>query len=195
MNPKIADFGIARLFESDQTHGSTNKVVGTYGYMSPEYLIRGQFSAKSDVFSFGVIVLEIITGQKNSHFEGDESFQDLLSYAYRKWGQGTFLEIIDPMLKECYSKNEVMNCIHMGLLCVQDDVTKRPTMETVVLMLNSYSITLPVPSTPAFFPNSRTDFKGIKESESTTAENKHLIPEKSIAGSIDEESITGMYPR
>ncbi|XP_040987242.1 G-type lectin S-receptor-like serine/threonine-protein kinase At1g11410 isoform X3 [Juglans microcarpa x Juglans regia] len=67
MNPKISDFGIARIFKGDQIHDRTNKVVGTYGYMSPEYAIFGKFSTKSYVFSFGVILLEIVSGKKNSN--------------------------------------------------------------------------------------------------------------------------------
>uniref|UniRef100_A0A2N9GGZ5 Uncharacterized protein n=1 Tax=Fagus sylvatica TaxID=28930 RepID=A0A2N9GGZ5_FAGSY len=72
MNPKISDFGMARLFTLDQSEGNTSRIVGTYGYMSPEYAMHGQFSVKSDVFSFGVLVLEIISGQKNSCFRNGE---------------------------------------------------------------------------------------------------------------------------
>ncbi|KAI3922388.1 hypothetical protein MKX01_006077, partial [Papaver californicum] len=79
INPKIADFGMARLFVLDQTQANTSRVVGTYGYVAPEYAMRGQFSVKSDVFSFGVLVLEILSGQKNCSHESDVS-QDLLSY-------------------------------------------------------------------------------------------------------------------
>ncbi|KAF3972492.1 hypothetical protein CMV_004011 [Castanea mollissima] len=65
MNPKISDFGMARIFGGDQIEGNTNRVVGTYGYMAPEYAIDGLFSVKSDVFSFGILLLEIISGKKN----------------------------------------------------------------------------------------------------------------------------------
>ncbi|KAG2685167.1 hypothetical protein I3843_10G107900 [Carya illinoinensis] len=68
MNPKISDFGMARIFGKDQTEANTRRVVGTYGYMSPEYAMDGHFSVKSDVFSFGVLVLEIISGKKNRGF-------------------------------------------------------------------------------------------------------------------------------
>ncbi|KAL7213352.1 hypothetical protein ACSBR2_015966 [Camellia fascicularis] len=81
MNAKISDFGMARIFGVDQTQGNTNRVVGTYGYMSPEYAMHGQFSVKSDVFSFGVLVLEIISGKKNNTFYQSECAEDLLSYA------------------------------------------------------------------------------------------------------------------
>ncbi|KAF9588268.1 hypothetical protein IFM89_008685 [Coptis chinensis] len=147
MNPKISDFGVARLFVVDQTQGNTSRVVGTYGYMSPEYAMHGQYSVKSDVFSFGVLVLEIISGQKNN----SEHVEDLLSYAWRQWEEGIALELIEPTLRECYSRKEVMRCIHIGLLCAQEDVVRRPTMASVVLMLNSYSVTLPLPTAPPLF--------------------------------------------
>ncbi|XP_026442223.1 cysteine-rich receptor-like protein kinase 10 [Papaver somniferum] len=82
MNPKIADFGMARLFVLEQTQASTNRIVGTYGYMAPEYIMHGEFSVKSDVFSFGVLVLEILCGQRNSSFHKSDIDRDLLSYAW-----------------------------------------------------------------------------------------------------------------
>ncbi|KAK3187703.1 hypothetical protein Dsin_027264 [Dipteronia sinensis] len=83
MNPKIADFGMARLFQMDQTQADTNRIVGTYGYMAPEYAMHGQFSVKSDVFSFGVLILELISGQKNTCFRNGEGVEDLLSCVSR----------------------------------------------------------------------------------------------------------------
>ncbi|XP_017978381.1 PREDICTED: cysteine-rich receptor-like protein kinase 29 isoform X2 [Theobroma cacao] len=143
MIPKIADFGMARLFVRDETQGNTSRIVGTYGYMAPEYAMHGQFSVKSDVFSFGVIILEIISGQKNNCFRKGETVEDLLSYAWKNWREGTALNLIDPTLRDG-SRNEMLRCIHIGLLCVQENVADRPTMATVVLMLNSSSISLPL---------------------------------------------------
>ncbi|XP_038981815.1 cysteine-rich receptor-like protein kinase 6 [Phoenix dactylifera] len=80
LNPKISDFGLARLFGGDQTQCTTNQVVGTFGYMAPEYVMHGQFSIKSDVYSFGVLVLEIVTGRKNSDFSNSEYSEDIVSY-------------------------------------------------------------------------------------------------------------------
>ncbi|KAJ4703231.1 Receptor-like protein kinase [Melia azedarach] len=79
MIPKISDFGMARLFELDQTQGCTGRIAGTFGYMAPEYVMRGQFSVKSDVFSFGVLVLEIISGRMNTGFSNGEDIQNLLN--------------------------------------------------------------------------------------------------------------------
>ncbi|XP_031126914.1 cysteine-rich receptor-like protein kinase 25 isoform X2 [Ipomoea triloba] len=128
MNPKIADFGMAKIFGVNQTEGNTNRIVGTYGYMSPEYAMHGEFSVKSDVFSFGVVLLEIITGAKNRNFCQSNKAQDLLSYAWEQWRDGTPLNILDPILAESYIINEVIQCIYISLLCVQEDVDERPTM-------------------------------------------------------------------
>ncbi|KAI8548182.1 hypothetical protein RHMOL_Rhmol07G0252900 [Rhododendron molle] len=82
MNPKISDFGLERLFVVDETHWSTINIAGTRGYMAPEYVLHGQFSVKSDVFSFGVLVLEILSGQKNQFFRNEENIEGLLSYKH-----------------------------------------------------------------------------------------------------------------
>uniref|UniRef100_A0A453BCI8 Uncharacterized protein n=1 Tax=Aegilops tauschii subsp. strangulata TaxID=200361 RepID=A0A453BCI8_AEGTS len=79
MNPKISDFGLARLFGRDQTQAVTSRVVGTYGYMAPEYVMRGNYSVKSDAFSFGVMVLEIVTGRKNNDCYNSQQSEDLLT--------------------------------------------------------------------------------------------------------------------
>ncbi|GAU14931.1 hypothetical protein TSUD_47240 [Trifolium subterraneum] len=150
MNAKISDFGMARLLLVDQTQVNTDKIVGTYGYMAPEYAMFGQFSIKSDVFSFGVLVLEIISGQKINRILHGQSQEDLLSFAWRNWREGTITNIIDPSLNNG-SQNEIMRCIHIGLLCVQENLIDRPTMATVALMLSSYSFTMPLPLEPASF--------------------------------------------
>ncbi|KAK3433354.1 hypothetical protein EUGRSUZ_D00830 [Eucalyptus grandis] len=156
MNPKISDFGMARIFSANQTEASTNRIVGTYGYMSPEYLMFGHFSVKSDVFSYGVLMLEIITGKKNSQFLALDCDGGLLGHVWKHWTSRSPSEVVDPALSNAYSVNEVIRCMHIGLLCVQDDTEDRPTMDSVVLMLNSESISIPMPQRPSFFfPNKR----------------------------------------
>ncbi|PRQ26847.1 putative protein kinase RLK-Pelle-DLSV family [Rosa chinensis] len=150
MNPKIADFGMAKLFNIDQTQSETSRVVGTYGYMAPEYVMRGHFSVKSDVYSFGVLVLEIVSGQKTSSFHHEGNLEDLLGYAWNSWKEGTSSNLIDPMLRTG-SRPEIVRCIHIGLLCVQQSIGDRPTMAAVIQMLTSNSDDLPVPSQPAFY--------------------------------------------
>ncbi|WJX87340.1 hypothetical protein P8452_69545 [Trifolium repens] len=150
MIPKISDFGLARTFEKGQSQTKTRKVIGTYGYMAPEYAMAGLFSVKSDVFSFGVLLLEIVYGKRNGEVFISEHKQGLLLYTWKLWCEGKNLESIDPILKESYIESEVMKCIHIGLLCVQQDAADRPTMSTVVLMLGSDTMPLPKPKQPAF---------------------------------------------
>lgn len=153
MNPKISDFGMARLFEVDQTQGDTSRIAGTYGYMAPEYALHGFISVKSDVFSFGVLVLEIITGRKSRDFHNGENNEDLLTFVWRNWRQDMVLEIVDSSLS-MGSRTEIQRWIHIGLLCVQETAEDRPTMSSVVLMLSSQSLTFAMPSHPAFVTRS-----------------------------------------
>ncbi|XP_010448766.1 PREDICTED: cysteine-rich receptor-like protein kinase 7 [Camelina sativa] len=154
MNPKIADFGMARIFGMDQTQDKTSKVVGTLGYMSPEYAMRGHFSMKSDVYSFGVLVLEIISGRRNNSFYETDNVQDLVAYAWRLWNNGTTLNLVDPIIADSCEKSKVIRCIHIGLLCVEEDPVDRPTLSSIFTMLTN-TVTLPVPRRPGFFVQSR----------------------------------------
>ncbi|TYH67007.1 hypothetical protein ES332_D06G157900v1 [Gossypium tomentosum] len=151
MNPKISDFGMAKFFCGDQNEANTNRVVGTYGYMAPEYAMEGLFSVKSDVFSFGVILLEIISGKKNNGFHLSEHGESLLTFAWKLWSKGEGMELIDEHLAGSSVPTEVLKCIQIGLLCVQVDPANRPTMSTVVAMLGSETITLPLPVEPTFY--------------------------------------------
>ncbi|XP_030491515.2 G-type lectin S-receptor-like serine/threonine-protein kinase At1g61480 isoform X2 [Cannabis sativa] len=135
MNPKISDFGLARIFEETIDLVNTQRVVGTLGYMSPEYAMGGIFSEKSDVFSFGMMVLEIISGKKNSSFHYYEKELSLVDYAWQLWNESRGLDLVDDALAKSYSAAEAMRCIHIGLLCVQYHASDRPTMVDVVSML------------------------------------------------------------
>ncbi|KAK7316575.1 hypothetical protein RJT34_00140 [Clitoria ternatea] len=150
MNAKISDFGLARIVAIDQMQGNTSIISGTYGYMSPEYAMLGQFSVKTDVFSFGVIVLEIVSGKRNVDFHGGDLIDDLLSYAWKKWRDNKAFELLDPSLKHSFSE-EIRRCIQIGLLCVQGNPDQRPSMATIALYFNCDSLDLPSPQEPAFF--------------------------------------------
>ncbi|XVF87654.1 hypothetical protein PTKIN_Ptkin18bG0137600 [Pterospermum kingtungense] len=198
MNPKIADFGMARLCVVDQTQGATSRIVGTYGYMAPEYAMHGQFSAKLDVYSFGVLLLEIVSGQKNSAFHNGSNVEHLLSFAWKSWkdGPASALDLVDPCLRDS-PRTELMRCIHIGLLCVQENVAKRPNMASVVLMLNSHSVTLPLPSEPAFFINSKTQYSEMPWSQSSgsgATESSQSGNDVAVV-SENECSISELYPR
>ncbi|OAY63347.1 Cysteine-rich receptor-like protein kinase 25, partial [Ananas comosus] len=151
MNPKISDFGLARIFGSNETQANTNRVVGTYGYMSPEYASEGLFSVKSDVFSFGVLLLEIVSGKRNACFHQYGNYLNLLGYAWEVWKEGRWFELIDPSLDGSSETYEVVRCIHVALMCVQENAADRPTMSNVIAMLSSDSTNLPDPKQPAYF--------------------------------------------
>uniref|UniRef100_J3MLV8 non-specific serine/threonine protein kinase n=1 Tax=Oryza brachyantha TaxID=4533 RepID=J3MLV8_ORYBR len=180
MNPKISDFGMARIFGGDQNQVNTNRVVGTLGYMSPEYAMEGLFSVRSDVYSFGILILEIITGQKNSsfhHMEGSLNIVGYVSYrahtipstlcaaqinadelkllvaclqAWQLWNGDRGEQLIDPAIRGACPAKEALRCIHMALLCVQDHAHDRPDVPYVVLTLGSDASVLPMPRPPTF---------------------------------------------
>ncbi|KAK9989082.1 hypothetical protein SO802_029321 [Lithocarpus litseifolius] len=166
MNPKISDFGLARIFEGNESQANTNRIVGTYGYMSPEYALEGLFSIKSDVFSFGVLLLEIVSGRRNTGFYQTDSFH-LLGYAWELWTSDRGSDLVDPLLDDVSSVRAALKFVNIGLLCVQESAADRPTMSDVVAMLSSESTALPYPKQPAFL-NMRSVMKpnpGISRTE------------------------------
>ncbi|GJY54467.1 G-type lectin S-receptor-like serine/threonine-protein kinase [Tanacetum coccineum] len=150
LNPKISDFGLARMFREHENEANTNRVVGTLGYISPEYAVDGTFSAKSDVFSFGVIVLEIVSGRKNRGFSHEKESDNLLAHAWRLHEEGTAREFFSEHEHASYVESEILRSIHIGLLCVQHHAKDRPTMSSVILMFDQDGA-LPRPKQPAFF--------------------------------------------
>eukprot|EP00253_Pinus_taeda_P001140 PITA_01140 len=145
LNPKIADFGLARLFPEDETHISTGVVAGTYGYMPPEYAMRGQLSMKADVYSFGVLLWEIISGRKNTDYNLSPEMQILLGWAWRSYDGENTMQLIDPAIIETCDEQQI------GHLCTQTESHLRPAMSTVTLMLSTDSMTyLPDPTKPDF---------------------------------------------
>ncbi|KAK3125323.1 hypothetical protein QOZ80_7BG0603350 [Eleusine coracana subsp. coracana] len=165
MEPKISDFGMARIFGGDDNQFNTNRVVGTFGYMSPEYAMEGIFSVKSDVYSFGVLVLEIITGKRAVSFHGHQDSLNIAGYAWRQWNEDKGIELIDPSIRESCSVRQVLRCIHIALLCVQDHADDRPDIPAVILMLSSDNLNLPNPRPPTLMLRGR-DAETSKSSDS-----------------------------
>ncbi|KAK1356118.1 Receptor-like serine/threonine-protein kinase [Heracleum sosnowskyi] len=156
LNPKISDFGMAKISGGNQIQEKTNRVVGTYGYMSPEYAMDGLFSIKSDVFSFGVLLLEIITGRKNSSYHSENCI-NIIGHVWDLWLESKALEIVDKSLGESHEHDpEILRCIHIGLLCVQESATARPSMSKVLSMLCN-EISLPPPGQAAFILRTSDD--------------------------------------
>ncbi|KAJ4770375.1 S-locus lectin protein kinase family protein [Rhynchospora pubera] len=187
MNPKISDFGMAKIFEGeDNSEVNTGKVVGTFGYMAPEYALEGTFSIKSDVFSFGVLLLEILSGQRNGTYYVQQHGHTLLQQAWKLWIADRASEFLDPTLSNSYSPSEASRCFHVGLLCVQANPDERPTMSTVLLMLISDQMQMPLPTEPPTYGRANTisDFS-ISTQTGSSAYNR----------SVNEVTITLIEPR
>ncbi|CAL5393093.1 unnamed protein product [Camellia sinensis] len=183
MNPKISEFGMARSFRGNETEANTNKVVRTYGYMSLEYAVDGLFSVKLDVFSFGVLVLEIMSRKKNRGFYHPDHHLNLLAsvHAWRLYKEGRSLELIDEALWDSCYLTEVLRSIHEGLLCVQQSPQDRPSMSYVVLMLGGKR-TLPQAKQPSFFTK-----RNVLEAASSSS--------KEATGPVDKITITLLNAR
>ncbi|XP_021719434.1 G-type lectin S-receptor-like serine/threonine-protein kinase At1g11300 [Chenopodium quinoa] len=182
LNPKISDFGMARIFETKQDQGNTVRVVGTYGYMSPEYAMEGRFSEKSDVFSLGVLLLEIVCGRKNSIFL-DYGSLSLLTYAWKLWNENDMFSLIDPSIYDPCYEGEILKCIQLGLICVQEFPEDRPTISALFSMLDVNDIMeLPQPKQPSF----------TQRRVYTTDEGSHSGQEN---GSINHVSLTVLSGR
>ncbi|KAL6553222.1 hypothetical protein OROGR_007064 [Orobanche gracilis] len=149
-NPKISDFGMARIFGGNQDQGSTARVVGTYGYMAPEYAMDGRFSDKSDIYSFGVLMLEIISGKKNTHYYNQDWSLSLLGCAWKLWSEGNSMVFADRTVENSDFEAEIVRYIHIALLCVQEFPKDRPAVQTVLSMISREIGSLPLPKQPLF---------------------------------------------
>ncbi|XP_024160147.1 cysteine-rich receptor-like protein kinase 41 isoform X2 [Rosa chinensis] len=146
MNPKIADFGLAKIFAHDEETVKITGICGTIGYMPPEYLMAGILSMKTNVYSYGVLMLEIISGNKNFNADGDYLVKD----ARQLWQKGAGLQLVDPKLEVSrIDKHQLLRCIHVGLLCAEENEDDRPTMSDAISMLKN-EVPLPEPTMPAF---------------------------------------------
>ncbi|GLJ51892.1 hypothetical protein SUGI_1102410 [Cryptomeria japonica] len=132
---KIADFGLARLLPNDKTHVST-RVAGTVGYTAPEYARYGQLTEKADTYSFGVVVLEIVSGRKSIDLKQPPDMQYLLQWVWGLHEDSKVLELIRSEKEmEGYKEEEVLRVINLALLCIQDSAKHRPSMSEVVTIL------------------------------------------------------------
>ncbi|KAJ8750230.1 hypothetical protein K2173_014145 [Erythroxylum novogranatense] len=150
LTPKIADFGLVRCFGPDKTHLSTG-IAGTVGYMAPEYLIRGQLTDKADVYSYGVLVLEIVSGKRCNALAEDSA--SLLQMVWQLYRSNRPLDAVDPCLRDDFPVQSVSRVLQIGLLCAQASVALRPSMAQVVEMLSKEDCELPMPNQPPFITN------------------------------------------
>ncbi|KAA3486222.1 G-type lectin S-receptor-like protein serine/threonine-protein kinase CES101 [Gossypium australe] len=180
MNPKISDFGMAKFFKKDELEANTNRIVGTYGYVPPEYVKKGIYSTKYDVYSFGVLLLQIISGKRNSSLYGCHENLNLLEYAYELWKQDRGAEFFDASLDDSSSSCKLITCMQLALLCVQENPADRPSMvEVFTILKNKNSVAISVPKQPAY---------------STTRDEKKDIGRKKVF-SVNDASITQVEPR
>ncbi|GJW93012.1 cysteine-rich receptor-like protein kinase 2, partial [Tanacetum coccineum] len=154
LRAKIADFGLARSYQQDKNHISTG-IAGTLGYMAPEYISHGKLTEKVDVYSFGVLVLEVVTGMPNRGIQTSEYTRSLVSIAWEHFKKGSVEELVDPKLtlnKKTNSKmiKEVQSVVHIGFLCIQEVASLRPTMSMVLQMLSKNIEPLPSPANPPY---------------------------------------------
>ncbi|XP_027338397.1 G-type lectin S-receptor-like serine/threonine-protein kinase At4g03230 [Abrus precatorius] len=152
MKPKISDFGMARIFRKDKHEANTSKIVGTYGYVSPEYVMKGLYSTKSDVYNFGVLLLQIVSGRKVACLYGEHENLNLMEYAYELWKEGKGMDFTDPSLDDMSSTCKLLKCMQIALLCVQEDANDRPSVKEISSMLKNDNIQT-IPKRPAFSTN------------------------------------------
>lgn len=151
--PKISDFGLAKLYDDKKTHIST-RVAGTIGYLAPEYAMRGHLTEKADIFSFGVVALEIVSGRPNSDPSLEDDRMYLLEWAWNMHENNREIELVDPTLHE-YDADEVKRIIGVALLCTQASPGLRPAMSRVVAMLSGDIAVASVTTRPGYL----TDWK------------------------------------
>ncbi|KHN17659.1 Putative LRR receptor-like serine/threonine-protein kinase [Glycine soja] len=153
--PRIGDFGLARFFPEDQAYLST-QFAGTLGYTAPEYAIRGELSEKADIYSFGVLVLEIISCRKNTDLTLASEKQYLPEYAWKLYEKSMLMEIVDPKLQEQgIEEKDVMQAFHVALLCLQPHADLRPAMSEIVAMLTFKVEMVTAPMRPIFVDRRR----------------------------------------
>ncbi|OMO86361.1 hypothetical protein CCACVL1_09617 [Corchorus capsularis] len=165
LNPKISDFGLAKLHEEEKTHIST-RIAGTIGYIAPEYALWGYLTYKADVYSFGILALEIVSGKHNMNYGPEDKYTCLLDWACHLQQSGNLLELVDNNLGSEYNKSEAEGMIKVALLCTNASPSLRPTMSEVVGMLEG-TRTIPdiVPNSTSY--NEDLRFKAIREHRSS----------------------------
>ncbi|OIS97180.1 PREDICTED: tyrosine-protein kinase receptor svh-2-like isoform X2 [Nicotiana attenuata] len=181
MKPKISDFGIAKLFQKDEKEANTGRIVGTYGCVPPEYVKRGVYSRKYDVYSFGVLLLQILGGKKNSSEYGIKNDLNLLEYAYELWGKGNGVDFLDLSLQDDSRIGEQLRYMQVALLCVQEKWEDRPSMLEVYSMLKNETEVLPNPKVPAFSKNKDNDTQETLVTPDLTCSDNNLTISQLIA--------------
>ncbi|WCJ27276.1 Leucine-rich repeat transmembrane protein kinase [Euphorbia peplus] len=175
LNAKISDFGLAKLDEEENTHIST-RVAGTIGYMAPEYALWGYLTYKADVYSFGIVALEIVVGKNNMKYRPDENFFCILDWALVLQQKGDLVELLDPRLGSKFNKAEAVKMIKIALLCTNTSPALRPTMSEVVSMLQGKA---PIPEFimgPSMFGIEKLDQSSVQSSSEIASRIHSSVP-------------------
>ncbi|XP_058221325.1 cysteine-rich receptor-like protein kinase 34 [Rhododendron vialii] len=175
MKPKIADFGIARIFQKDEFECNTNRIVGTYGYVPPKYVKRGIYSTKSDVYSFGVLLLQISRRKQNSCSHGLHEDLNLLDYRL-------CMEFMDPSLNDTNSSYKLVRCMQIALLCVQENPVDRPSMLELSSVLKNETAAMNTLKRPGF--SSRRDEDEVQVQESTSQQEIWSVGDVSFTETV-----------
>lgn len=186
--PKIADFGLARFFPEDKTHIST-AIAGTLGYMAPEYVVSGKLTEKADVYGFGVLVIEVITGKRNNSFSSLDSVS-ILQMVWNLYGSGRVFEAVDPVLEDNFKEEEASKLLQIGLLCVQASAELRPSMSIVVRMLKDEH-EVHQPTQPPFLKPGTLETRLVNP----TAMEKTSQPDSQTGSSGNSMTQSLLYPR
>ncbi|KAJ4758871.1 Protein kinase superfamily protein [Rhynchospora pubera] len=155
-NAKIADFGISKIFDKNKTHNTTRDISGTLGYIAPELWYFQHYSPKSDVYNFGLLLLEIIVGCTTLRYSRRHG-EVLPHFVWHQWkNNGPLIHTTDMPVRDELSRYQIERCILIGLLCIQDNHNKRPGMEDVLQMLHT-NISLSVPGLPGFLREAQSE--------------------------------------
>ncbi|KAK2447801.1 putative serine/threonine-protein kinase pbl23 [Trifolium repens] len=140
-NAKLSDFGLAKIAPKDGENLVTTRVMGTYGYCSPEYAATGKLTSKSDIYSFGVVFLEIITGRRVIDTAREPEERNLIDWAQPMFKDRTkFTQMADPLLKERYPAKGLFQALAVAAMCLQEDFETRPDMDDVVEALEQITV-------------------------------------------------------
>ncbi|KAL3733931.1 hypothetical protein ACJRO7_023307 [Eucalyptus globulus] len=198
LNPKISDFGLAKLDEEDNTHIST-KIAGTYGYMAPEYAMHGYLTEKADVYSFGIVALEVVSGRSDTSYQKKEKCFYLLDWARVLKGRGNLMDLVDQRLGSHFDKKEVLAMINVALLCTNATPVLRPPMSSVVSMLEG-KVAVPVLDsegtiiTEETIEAMRKHFKGDEDQAVDENITKSMLTNGSWTGTASSTSANDLYP-
>ncbi|XP_059069680.1 cold-responsive protein kinase 1-like [Cryptomeria japonica] len=169
---KIADFGLARLLPSDKTHVST-RFAGTLGYMAPEYASQGKLTERADTYSFGVVVLEIVSGRKSIDLKQPPHMQYLLQWIWSLYEDDKVLEVVENEKEmEGYNEEEMLRVINLALLCIQASARHRPSMSEIVTQLSKDEIDIQKPLQPSYVA---MEYKARRESSTSSSQSNATI--------------------